>query len=210
MTVRKKLIFIISILLAVVLVACTFLSRQNSLNLLPQVEVGYPVPGEMAFEKTYLGEKSGENKVSWEISAEEHKAFSGLDTVQIKVGETAAESCPVLERAQTEAGCRYTAEYKGDLSDTIRVTMENPAAQFTSVFPADMVVSSEGQEFVYGVRWREGVFGEEYVVVLLPVEVICSDGTQTAITDTSFGLDMPILSADQKVMPGDVVKVMNE
>lgn len=205
MKLRKRVILMLSVLLLVLLLFCTFFSRQMDLSLLPQVTIRYAEAVELPFSKTYVGE-TADRHLTWEIRAEEEVLFSKDVSIEAK---SDGEIISISEWNSTKMGdtVQYETTLESTEETTVSVTMSTEHASFLNAFPETMVHKAGERTFLYFVEFQRGVFGDEYVIQEYPVEVLATDGTMTAIKSGEFGLASPVESADQPIRSGDVVQV---
>ena len=94
--------------------------------------------------------------------------------------------------------------------ETFTITFEKMSqTSYTLVPNSALNVDNEGY-YVYQVKRRKGILGDEYYIGRLGVYIGDSDGTNTAIVRGTMFFDPLVISSDKTISEGDVVLLENE
>ena len=211
-----------TVVLAIILLVCTFLSRTIENSLLPAVTTAYPSGGTLDLSlrtsaEAELDPDSGEKQVvllltqseaerlspggrvslSWvdramhpsvavsEISEITRDPDTGLIRVTIP-----ADSMELREGQEAEVKLVRTSEYHGVLLPAFAVR-----------------TGRDGEEYVFLLRQKEGLFGTEYYAEQFPVTIRERNDLYAAVDGIFNMADQVVLTATRPLSSGQKVRV---
>ncbi len=221
---NRKTLNRITVILSIVLLVCTFLSRTIENSLLPAVTTAYPSGGTLDLSlrtsaAAALDPDTKEKQVVLFLTQSEAERFSPGDRVSLswvdgamhpavavsEIGEITWDPDTGLIRVTIPAD--GTALREGQEAD---VKLVRTSEYYGVLLPAFAVrTGRDGEEYVFLLRQKEGLFGTEYYAEKSPV-TIGERSELYAAVDGAFNMaDQVVLSATRPLSSGQKVRVMD-
>ena len=215
----------ITVVLATILLVCTFLSRTIENSLLPAVTTAYPSGGTLDLSlRTYgtveISPDTNEKQVVLFRQTEEAERFAVGDRASLswvdgamnpsaaasEIGEIIQDADSSLTRLVIPAGDTVLKE-----GQDVDVKLVKTTEYYDVLLPAFAVrTGRDGEEYVFVLRRKEGLFGTEYYAEQFAITIRERNELYAAVDGIFNMADQVVLSSSQPLSSGQKVRVTDQ